>query len=67
MSVPTKQNVVDHWLEAEAAEAPECRVVAALRTCTKSMKLDEGAAITKLRELYEEPPPLPENVQGKSD
>ena len=67
MTEPAKPNVVDQWLATEAAAAPECSVVAALKASTKSMKLDEGAALTKLRELYKEPPPTAEDVAGKTD
>ena len=59
MNEPTKTNVVDYWLEMEAAAAPESPVVAALKAATKSMKLDEGAVLRKLRELYAPSPDQP--------
>ena len=49
MSEPENPNVVDRWLATEAAASPECSVVAALKAATKSMKLDEGEALTRLR------------------
>jgi len=67
VSEPENPNVVDQWLATEAAASPACSVVAALGAATKSMKLDEGEALTKLRELYKEPPPVPEHVEGKTD
>ena len=62
-----KPNVVDQWLATESVAAPECSIIAALKASTKSMKLDEGEALTKLRELYKEPPPVPEHVADKTD
>jgi hypothetical protein len=67
VSEPEKPNVVDQWLTTEAAAVPDCPVVAVIKASTKSMKLDEGAALTKLRELYKEPSPAPEDVTGKTD
>jgi hypothetical protein len=67
VSEPAKLNVVDQWLITEAAAVPDCPVVAVIKASTKSMKLDEGAALTKLRELYKEPSPAPEHVTAKTD
>lgn len=68
MSETTRKNVVDDWLQLEAAAAPDSPVVSALNSATKSMKLDESAVLKNLRELYKEPPQPPEkDVEGKTD
>ena len=61
MSSPEKPSVVDDWLEAEATQSPECKVIAVLRAATNSQKLKEHTALTNLRKLCDEPDPK-ENV-----
>jgi hypothetical protein len=51
MSPAIKPNVIDEWLKGELAKQPDCPVLGAIKTSTKSMVLDEGALITKLRGL----------------
>jgi hypothetical protein len=53
---PEKKNVVDDWLEAEAAESPDCKVIAVLRAATTSQKLEEHTALKNLRELCDAAP-----------
>lgn len=57
MSAAGKANIVDQWLQIEATLAPDCAVIPALNCSTKSMRLDEGAVLARLRELYKELPP----------
>ncbi len=54
-----KPSIVNEWLESEAAESPDCQVLASLRRATKSGKLDEDTLMTNLRGLVAEPS-LPE-------
>lgn len=57
MSGTEEKNVVDDWLEAEATQSPDCKVIAVLRAATKSQKLEEHTALKYLRDLCEEPSP----------
>ena len=61
MSGTEKTNVVDDWLEAEATDSPDCKVIALLRAATASQKLEEVVVLKNLRKLCEEPVPK-ENV-----
>ena len=54
-----ENNVVDSWLAAALKETPDCEVLAAVRVATRSMQLDEGLLLAKLRRLCE--PPMPDD------
>jgi hypothetical protein len=57
MASEPENNVIDSWL-GEAMEAtPDCEVLAAVMVATRSMQLDEGLLLAKLRRLCEPPKP----------
>jgi hypothetical protein len=59
MAVTPNKSVVATWLEAELLLSPEDPVLAAIKTSTKDVTLDETQLLRHLRKLCE-PPQEPE-------